>query len=238
MNTIRRCSQCFVVFSLKGGSTSQVVLPVIEMPCFLIIKSDPVHIIIRATHRRCSTIFILLRIYSSAVIRQNRFKLTVFVIIDQIDVIPLRIIIVNTITIIGIRFLSINDFEGRSLFIFIHMRPVQRQAIIQLCRQIKAALSPLSICPVIFRLRENFGCIVKFIFKIASKISGIPFTGHSHLITGIIITIFCGNRCTRFSAMLRNDVYDTTHSFRTIKYRIRTLDHFDLFYRIDRNAFC
>ena len=38
--------------------------------------------------------------------------------------------------------------------------------------------------------------------------------------------------------MLRNDVYDTTHSFRTIKYRIRTLDHFDLFYRINRNAFC
>ena len=112
MNTIRRCSQCFVVFSLKGGSTSQAILPVIEMPCFLVIKSDSVHTIIRATHRRCSTIFILLRINSSTVIRQNGFKLTVFVIINQIDVIPLRIIIVKTHTIIGICFLSINDFKG------------------------------------------------------------------------------------------------------------------------------
>ena len=114
------------MFSLKGGSTSQVVLPVIEMPCFLVIKSDPVHLLIRATRRRCSTIFILLRINSSAVIRQNRFKLTVFVIIDQIDVIPLRIIIVKTHTMIGVSFLSINDFESRSLFISIYMRPVQR----------------------------------------------------------------------------------------------------------------
>ena len=38
--------------------------------------------------------------------------------------------------------------------------------------------------------------------------------------------------------MFGNNIYNTAHGFGTIKYRIRSFDHFDLLYRIDRYTLC